>query len=95
MLVLSRKPDEKIVFPNLGVTLTLLGVRGRVAKIGIEAPEDLPILRQEIADAEHDIAQEPYLPREVRHELRNRLHAIKLAVHLFQRQMEAGLVDQA
>src|SRR3989442_15607592 len=95
MLVLSRKTDQKIVFPNLGVTLKLLSVRGNLAKIGIEAPNDLPILRDELIAAAEDDQPEPYVPRELRHDVRNRLNTVQLAVRLFQRQMEAGLTEQA
>ena len=95
MLVLSRKTDQKIVFPNLGVSLKLLSVRGNLAKIGIEAPKDLMILREEVADATDDLDSMPYVPRELRHEVRNNLNTIRLAVELFQKQMEAGLADKA
>ena len=95
MLVLSRKTDQKIVFPNLGVTLKLLSVRGNLAKIGIEAPTDLPILRDELVAAAENDQPETYVPRKLRHDVRNRLNTVQLAVHLFQRQMEAGLTEQA
>jgi carbon storage regulator CsrA len=49
MLVLSRKQNEKILFPTLGITLEILGVQGRTARIGIEAPEEVPIYRHEVA----------------------------------------------
>jgi two-component system, OmpR family, response regulator len=95
MLVLSRKTDQKIIFPNLGVSLKLLSVRGSLAKIGIEAPDDLPIFREELVEGLENVGGTPYVPRELRHELRNGLNTIRLAVELFQRQMEAGLADKA
>jgi carbon storage regulator len=47
MLVLSRKPGEKI---HIGkdVTITLLEIQGNRVRIGIEAPDELPILRGEL-----------------------------------------------
>src|SRR2546425_8955434 len=93
MLVLSRKTDQKIVFPNLGVSLKLISVRGNLAKIGIEAPKDLAILREELTDASENGEDAPYIPRELRHEVRNSLNTIRLAVELFQQQMESGLAD--
>lgn len=95
MLVLSRKTDQKIVFPNLGVSLKLLSIRGNLAKIGIEAPKDLAILREEVLDGSEDVDTAPYVPRELRHDVRNSLNTIRLAVELFSRQMEAGLPDKA
>ncbi|EMI44676.1 response regulator [Rhodopirellula sp. SWK7] len=47
MLVLSRRAQQQISFPNLGVTLSILQVRGRIVKVGIEAPPEITVLRQE------------------------------------------------
>jgi carbon storage regulator CsrA len=48
MLVLSRKPQEKIVLPTLGVTVQVLGIRPGVVRLGIDAPPEVPILRAEV-----------------------------------------------
>ncbi len=47
MLVLSRKMGERI---HLGETivLTVLALKGNQVRLGIEAPEDVVILREEI-----------------------------------------------
>lgn len=47
MLVLSRKRGEMITIGN-GVTVTVLSVQGDKVKIGITAPAEVPIHRQEI-----------------------------------------------
>jgi carbon storage regulator CsrA len=49
MLVLSRKENEKVVFPTLGISLELLRIQGKSVRIGIDAPDDVPIYRDEIA----------------------------------------------
>ena len=49
MLVLTRKETEKILFPTLGVTVELLRIRGNKARIGIEAPTEIPVVRQELS----------------------------------------------
>lgn len=49
MLVLSRREGEKIVFPSIGVTLEILRVKGSATRLGISAPKDIPILRDEVA----------------------------------------------
>jgi carbon storage regulator len=47
MLVLSRKPGESIVIDH-GVVVTVLDIgRGRV-QIGITAPRETPVVRQEL-----------------------------------------------
>ena len=50
MLVLTRRPHEKIVLPGLHVTLQVVAVKGGVVRIGIEAPPDVRVLREELVD---------------------------------------------
>ena len=50
MLVLTRRPHEKIVLPGLHVTLQVVAVKGGVVRIGIEAPPDVRVLREELID---------------------------------------------
>ena len=49
MLVLSRRESEKILFPTLGISVEVLNIQGRKARIGIDAPADIPVLRHECA----------------------------------------------
>jgi carbon storage regulator len=48
MLVLSRKVGEKVVIGNC-ITVTVVGVIGNKVRLGISAPEDVSILRSELA----------------------------------------------
>ena len=48
MLVLCRKESEKIHIPELNVTITLVSVEGNRARIGIEAPQNCSIVREEL-----------------------------------------------
>jgi len=49
MLVLSRKVNEKILIGK-DVEVTIVDVRGDVVKIGINAPREVSILRQELLE---------------------------------------------
>lgn len=49
MLILSRKIDEKIKIGD-DITITLIDVHGDQVKIGIEAPKNVKVFRQEIFD---------------------------------------------
>ena len=49
MLVLSRKPSQSIRIGS--VVVTLLSVRGDKVQIGIEAPPDVRVMRQELLEA--------------------------------------------
>ena len=52
MLVLSRREQDQIVFPSLGITVELIKIRGQRAVIGIDAPERVRIVRQEALTAD-------------------------------------------
>ena len=47
MLILSRKVDEKIKIGQ-DITLTIIEVRGDQVKVGVEAPKDVRVFRQEV-----------------------------------------------
>jgi len=47
MLVLSRKREEVIVIGN-GITITVLAVSGDRVKLGIVAPAEVPVHREEV-----------------------------------------------
>jgi carbon storage regulator len=50
MLVLSRKRDERIVIGD-NIVITVVDVRGDKVRLGIEAPVDVPVHRQEVMEA--------------------------------------------
>ena len=50
MLVLSRKKNEKIVISR-DIVITVIEIRGDKVRLGIEAPNDVPVHRQEVYDA--------------------------------------------
>ena len=47
MLVLSRKVGQKIMIGN-GIVVTVLGHKGDCVKLGIQAPQEVSIHREEI-----------------------------------------------
>ncbi len=53
MLILSRKVDEKIKIGN-DITITIIEVRGDQVKIGVEAPKNVKVFRQEVFNAIQD-----------------------------------------
>jgi len=50
MLVLSRKKNESIVI-NDNIVVTIVEIRGDKVRLGINAPRDVPVHRQEVLDA--------------------------------------------
>jgi carbon storage regulator len=50
MLVLSRQRDESIVIGDK-VVVTIVDIRGDKVRLGIEAPGEIPVHRQEVYEA--------------------------------------------
>ena len=50
MLVLSRHRDESIMIGD-NIVITVVDVRGDKVRLGIDAPTDIPVHRQEVYDA--------------------------------------------
>ena len=50
MLVLSRHRDESIMIGD-DVVITIVDIRGDKVRLGIEAPQDIPVHRQEVYEA--------------------------------------------
>ena len=50
MLVLSRKSNESIVI-NDDIVITIVEIRGDKVRLGIVAPKDVPVHRQEVYEA--------------------------------------------
>lgn len=50
MLVLSRKRDEKVMIGD-DVVITIVDIRGDKVRLGIEAPRETPVHREEIFNA--------------------------------------------
>lgn len=50
MLVLSRKKNESIVI-NDNVTIVVVEIRGDKVRLGVEAPKEVPVHRNEVYEA--------------------------------------------
>jgi carbon storage regulator CsrA len=99
MLVLSRARSDKVVFPSLNISVEILRIAGNRVRLGIDAPDEIPVLRHEIA--EDPESSESYQQRrqfdrsKLNHTLRNRLHTAALGLHVLHRQFELEETDDA
>ena len=50
MLVLSRHRDESIMIGD-DIVVTIVDIRGDKVRLGIDAPSDIPVHRQEVYEA--------------------------------------------
>lgn len=97
MLVLSRGHNEKIVFPRLAISIEVVQIARNRVRLGVKAPRDITVLREELAPAglgeegEGSVVARPKLS----HDLRNRLHTAHLALRLAQRLLSRDQAEEA
>jgi carbon storage regulator len=48
MLVLTRRPGEKILLPDLDICIQILVINSGQVRIGIDAPRDVAVFREEV-----------------------------------------------
>ena len=90
MLVLTRRKDQKVLFPNLGITVEVVEVSGKSVRLGIDAPRAVRIVRGELEC--FDRAPSAPVDKEL---ARRQLDAANLAIHLARNQLQQGLTDLA
>jgi carbon storage regulator CsrA len=57
MLVLSRKLGEKVLVPDLHLSVTVLAVHGKTVRLGFEAPSTVAIVRAKLVRSKSDISK--------------------------------------
>ena len=58
MLVLTRKIGEKIII-NDNITVTVLSMDGQKVRIGVTAPSDISVHREEVQRRQWEFAEQP------------------------------------
>jgi len=72
MLVLTRKSEEKIIIGHQKkIIITILKIQGDKVSIGLEAPRDIPIWREELNDEVDKVVQ--HLQIDLSKEMENKL----------------------
>ena len=90
MLVLTRRKNQKVLFPSLGITVQVVAISGKTVRIGVEAPDDVRIARNELecfdacrVSGSQDAGKNTEL-------VRRQLDAANLAIHLARNQLKQG-----
>ena len=99
MLVLTRRSNEKISFPQVGITVHFVRIQSGHVKVGVEAPRDIAIVRDEIAcdGAAEALVRKQLLrlPRDVRLALRTQIGETREGTQLYRELVKAGMLDEA
>ena len=100
MLVLSRRETEKVLFPTLGISVELLRVQGRKARLGIDAPPEIPVLRHELTQRDAleltpDCNSTKKQLRDLAHAVRRRLDSAAVALNELHHKLEGARENSA
>jgi carbon storage regulator CsrA len=97
MLVLSRRENQKVLFPNLGITVEIVGVKGRNVRLGIDAPPEIRILRAELAEQTDDEVGVADVDAALvmKHRRNNQLNHVALQIQIAQKLLGVGDQEQA
>jgi carbon storage regulator len=64
VLVLSRKKDQEVCLPDLGIKFKVLQIKGNTVRLGIDAPDDVHVLRGELNEFREMSPREITIPFE-------------------------------
>jgi carbon storage regulator CsrA len=104
MLVLSRKLDQKVLLPAVDVSIKVVDIRGGVVRLGIDAPPEVTVLREEVPDRRAEwgdkrALSEPTTGRTVSKDLlqqvHERLRTTGVGLALLSLELDAGLIADA
>jgi carbon storage regulator CsrA len=103
MLVLSRRLNEKILFPGFDTTVKVVDIRSGIVRLGIEAPAEVRVLREEIPDRvaewgpepEPEFTENPPTLIRLNQMLKKRLEITRLGLCEFHAHVRAGHDEDA
>jgi carbon storage regulator CsrA len=86
MLVLSRRPDEKIILPTVPAVIKVVSVQSNLVRLGIDAPGTVPIVRAELLREEErslpNLGEASTAAPGLHHVVRNRVNNLLLGLTL-------------
>jgi carbon storage regulator CsrA len=104
MLVLTRRTREKIVFPGFDTSVQVVAVKSGAVRLGVEAPPEVAVLREEVLARDESPAPGPAPPPgraapptlcQLSHLLRDWLDVAAIGLALLHRQDRAGPTEAA
>jgi carbon storage regulator CsrA len=100
MLVLSRRLNEKICIPHIKTTVQVVAITPGGIRLGIDAPSDVQIFREEVQDRKAQWQPPPAQAdvsdlQQVNQMLRKRLQVNHKGLAVLRRQMQTGALEEA
>ena len=102
MLVLSRKLFERIVLPTLDITVQVVAIKPGVVRLGIEAPRNVTVMREELCDSAQAIVELsarglPAIKPDANFSkvVRNRLGVMRIGLEVLRKQIHMNQSDDA
>jgi carbon storage regulator CsrA len=95
MLILSRHPGQKVVFPDLGISIEILRSSGTATKLGITAPLDVEVHREEVLERKNAFVNDLSGPEDpgsecrMHLELKDKIIELKRKLQSLQSELEA------
>jgi carbon storage regulator CsrA len=99
MLVLSRRLNQKIIFPGIQTSVQIVAVKPSVVRLGIDAPEQVAVYREEVLQKEgfslENVRSAPLAQSaESAHLLNNLLNVNTVGLALLRRQLALGQASE-
>lgn len=94
MLVLSRRLNEKIVFPQFQTAVQVVSIKAGLVRLGIDAPAEVTVLREEVPDRSR-AAVPPAVAQPLYQLVNNRLRVMSAGLAELRREIEAGASQEA
>lgn len=95
MLVLTRRKDQKVLFPHLGISVEVVDVSGKSVRLGIDAPRNVRIVRSELEFFDEAPPLRDRVAMSSRDNICRHLDAANLALQLAKNQLRQGLGARA
>ncbi|MFN4259460.1 MAG: response regulator [Gemmataceae bacterium] len=98
MLVLSRREGQRVHFPTLDVSVEVLLIKGNQIRLGIHAPDEVRVLRDELLPQQLQTSSKPK-DTSARcawnHDQRGRMNSAMMGLYLAEKQLQNGLTGDA
>ena len=96
MLVLSRRRQETIKFPELDISIEIFQVKGSTVRLGIDAPVEVKVLRGELESPDQpEVTKKILVSAKDVHDMRNKLNGLTIAAGLAKKLLALGETNVA